>query len=421
MSMKVLFLNQTYHPDVMATAQHLTDLSLYLKEKGCEVTVVTGRRGYNDRHVLYPAYENFRGIHVHRVDSTGFGKEHFFYRILDAFTFDLLLAWKLLWLPKQDLIVAFTSPPLLGLFAIAFHWLKGGRVGQWLMDLNPDAAIAVGYLNPKSFITRFLVGVFRFTLRHSDHLVVLDRWMKKTIVAQGAKENRIEIIPPWPVHAVVKGAPSSQNRFRAELGLEGKFILLYSGNHSVVHPLDTLLGAALALGNQSDVVFVFTGSGLRTEDVARFKARHGLINILQLPYQPREALADSLGMADLQVVVMGDKVSGLVHTSKIYGILASQRPYLAIAPRESHLVDLLKECPYGFHAEQGDVEGVLSAIEKAKALTASEKEEYATQNLSYLQTHFRAEDCMEAFYSAFALDRVPERAPLLVSEEVAGS
>jgi colanic acid biosynthesis glycosyl transferase WcaI len=409
---RVLFLNQTFYPDVMATAQHLTDLSLFLTEKGCEVTVVTGRRGYNDRGVIYPARETFRGITIHRVHSTGFGKEYFFYRILDAFTFDLLLAWKLLWLPRQDLIVAFTSPPLLGLFAIGFHWLKGGRVGQWLMDLNPDAAIAVGYLNPKSWITQFLIKVFRFTLRHSDHLVVLDRWMKKTIVRQGAREESIKVIPPWPVHEVVAVAPSSQSRLRKELGLEGKFIILYSGNHSIVHPLGTILEAALALKDQTDVVFVFAGSGLRTEDVAKFKETHGLTNILQLPYQPREALADSLAMADLHLVVMGDKVSGLVHTSKIYGILASGRPYLAIAPQESHLVDLLKECPYGFHAEPGNVTGVLSAIERVRAMTSSEKEVYAQQNLNYLQSHFGALDCMETFYSAFVPFPAPENIPL---------
>jgi uncharacterized metal-binding protein len=38
--MKVLLLNQCFYPDVVATAQYLTDLALELRNAGHDVTVV---------------------------------------------------------------------------------------------------------------------------------------------------------------------------------------------------------------------------------------------------------------------------------------------------------------------------------------------------------------------------------------------
>jgi hypothetical protein len=46
--MKVLLLNQCFYPDVMATAQHLTDLAVALVREGHEVTVVASDRGYDN-------------------------------------------------------------------------------------------------------------------------------------------------------------------------------------------------------------------------------------------------------------------------------------------------------------------------------------------------------------------------------------
>src|SRR5690606_4951397 len=147
---------------------------------------------------------------------------------------------------------------------------------------------------------------------------------------------------------------------------------LYSGNHSIAHPMDTILETALALRNDPDILFLFIGGGLRESDVRQFKAKHALRNIRQLPYQPPEQRQESLSCADLHVVVMGENMSGLVHTSKVYGILSTGRPYVFVGPGASHVVDLLGECPYGFHVEHGDIAGFLEILDRTKALGPSE-------------------------------------------------
>lgn len=396
--MKILLLNQAFYPDPVATAQHTMDLALFLKENGCEVTVVSGRRGYSDRQRIYAKQERVSGIEIHRVHSTGLGKKNLFTRLIDALTFDALLLWKLLRLPRHDVTISFTSPPLIGVFGTLFSIVRGGRSVQWLMDINPDAAMAVGYLKSRSWLGRALTWIFEFTLKESSHIVVLDRWMKDRVLGHGARQEQLLIVPPWTLdeeHLLI--SRFEENQFIKEFSLDNKFIILYSGNHSIVHPLDTLLEAAVRLAHDRDILFLFIGSGLRKTDVRSYVEKYRLTNVLQLPYQPRDILDQSLSSANLHVVVMGNRVSGLVHTSKIYGVLSTGKPYLFIGPRGSHVGDILSECPYGFHVEHGEVESLVEIIGRARQLTLEELRIFKENNTRYVTTHFSAQKSMSLF------------------------
>ena len=125
--MKILLLNQTFYPDSVATAQQLTDLATYLVQKGHDVSVIAGRRGYENKEAIFASRETFRGIKIYRLQTTGFGKQRFALRLFDALTFDLMLVLKLLFFPPQDIVVSFTSPPLIGFLGGCFCRFKGGR------------------------------------------------------------------------------------------------------------------------------------------------------------------------------------------------------------------------------------------------------------------------------------------------------
>ena len=183
--MKVLLLNQCFWPDVMATAQQLTDLARGLAERGHQVTVISGRRGYDDPERGFQARERWHDIEIIRVRAIAAGKSSRWRRALNFASFLVAGALRLAVLGRQDVVVALTSPPLISWLASLFTPLKGGRLVFWVMDLNPDEAIAAGWLRPESSTARILGKLLQSSMRHAARIVVLDRFMKERVLQKG--------------------------------------------------------------------------------------------------------------------------------------------------------------------------------------------------------------------------------------------
>jgi hypothetical protein len=199
--------------------------------------------------------------------------------------------------------------------------------------------------------------------------------MKGRIRAKGIAEDKLVVIPPWSHDEAIRYEDEGRVDFRAQQGLVGKYGVMYSGNHSPCHPLDTLLDAAERLAARPEIVFCFVGGGSEFHKVKSYAAGHGLSNIVCLPYQPLDKLAASLSAADLHVVVMGDAFAGIVHPCKIYNILRIGSPFLYIGPGQSHVVDILSQIEEGEGvarvARHGEVERVVEHIMEG-ALSAGE-------------------------------------------------
>ena len=115
--MNVLILNQAFYPDVVSTAQHASDLARGLTQAGHEVTVICNSRGYDDPKLRFPNQETWNRVKIVRVRSTGFGKSSKWRRAADFGTFMASCAFRLWSLPRFDVVVAMTSPPLISFVA----------------------------------------------------------------------------------------------------------------------------------------------------------------------------------------------------------------------------------------------------------------------------------------------------------------
>lgn len=376
--MRVLLLNQCFYPDVVATAQYLTDLATGLAERGHKVTAVASRRGYDNPTVRFPKREVWRGINIIRIPSLGLGKWAKWRRAADFGSYLLSCVVQLAVLPRFDLVVALTSPPLISFLGALFARCKGSRFVFWVMDLNPDEAIAAGWLQTDSFITRIMEGMLRYSLRHADSVVVLDRFMKERIVRKGIDAAKVVVIHPWSHDDVIRYDREGRQAFRERHGLAGKYVVMYSGNHSPCHPLDTLLRAAEKLKAHPKIAFCFVGGGSEFKKVQKLAREQGLRNVSCLPYQPLDKLSASLSSADLHVVVMGDAFAGIIHPCKIYNILVIGLPVLVIGPAESHISDVLRETNCNGQARvvrHGDVEMVVKhLVDSAAAETTWPRE-----------------------------------------------
>lgn len=368
--MRVLLLNQCFHPDHVATAQHLSDLALELVKAGHQVTAVASSRGYDDPTRRFPVHETWNGVEIHRIWTPGLGKKAKWRRLVDFGTFWLNAARILLFMPRHDVTVCLTSPPLISTLGTIAAKLKGGAVVPWVMDLNPDEAVAAGWLKAGGLVERTLTFIQNWSFRQASRIIALDRFMAARLVNKGVHPEVIHTDAPWSHDQAVRFDPAAREAFRAKHGLTGKFIIMYSGNHSPCHPLDTILEAADALKAESNIHFLFVGGGSEFKKVQSFQKDKALSNITTLPYQPMNELSGSLSSADLHLVVMGDPFVGIVHPCKIYNILTLGIPLLFIGPDQSHGGDLarrLGDPAYARLAQHGEVDRVVTHIREAAA------------------------------------------------------
>jgi len=354
----------------MATGQYLSELAAALAERGHQVTVVTGRRAYDQTDNIFPARENWRGVRIYRINSTRFGKTARWRRGADFASFIMNCCVRLLLLPRRDVVLALTTPPLISFIGACRAKLWRARFCYWVMDMNPDEAVAAGWLRADSTAGRMLERMSRFSFRRADRIIALDRFMRDRIIAKAIAPEKIAVIPPWSQDGDVRFDAAGREQFRKEHKLDGKFVVMYSGNHSPVHPLDTLMQAADILKADSSIMFCFVGGGSEFKRVQRWIEEGKRANVLCMPYQPLNRLSASLSAADAHAIVMGETMLGLVHPCKIYNILAVGAPVIYIGPQPSHVTEILDSPGHGHpqtRVQHGEAEVLAGQIHQLSA------------------------------------------------------
>jgi hypothetical protein len=367
-----LILTQVYTPDPAAVGQHIADAAAELARRGRRVRVITSARGYEDPSKVYPRREMLNGVDVVRVPLSSFGKSSIAIRLLAQWLFVLQAILRGLFTRNLAGILVSTSPPFCGFAGAVLSRVRGVPVKYWLMDLNPDQMIAMGKAKKGSAPVRVFEMFNRMILRQSSDIVMLDRFMLDRVRQKSVPvDGKTTVIPPWPHETTVHSIPHDQNPFRAKHDLGGKFVVMYSGNHSPANPLKTLLDGAEQLQDDDRIVFMFIGGGSGKKEVEDRIAK-GVRNIRSLPYQPLDQLKFSLSAADLHVVSLGDDVVGIVHPCKVYGAMCVSRPILLLGPDPSHVSDLINQHQIGWQVRHGDVAGIVRSIRTAAAMPPTE-------------------------------------------------
>jgi glycosyltransferase involved in cell wall biosynthesis len=236
------------------------------------------------------------------------------------------------------------------------------------MDVNPDQMIALGKLTSRSFPARAFDYLNRVALRRADDVIVLDRFMAERINSKVDVSEKLSILPPWPAVDPAEVVSHGDNKFRKEHGLDGKLVIMHSGNHGPSNPLTTIIQAGKRLCDDPRLVLLFVGGGIGKKEVEDA----GCPNIRSLPYQSRDVLEQSLAAADVHVVTVGDDVKGIVHPSKIYGAMAVARPILLIGPAENYVADILRNNDIGWHVNHGDVDGAERILREILSMDPTE-------------------------------------------------
>jgi glycosyltransferase involved in cell wall biosynthesis len=361
--MRILILHQFFYPDHSAVSQLMTDLAENLVERGIEVTALAGRGRYNGGVKLAPR-EEYKGVKIERAWTTSYGKGSFVGRLTDYLSFYLSATWKLLRVPRHDILLTLSHPPLIGLIALLVGRLRGMKVVALVQDIHPDLAIALGTIGARNPAALFLNWLNCIALRGADRIIVLAECMRKRIAAKvgDGRSSRIDVIHNWADGSVIRPLNGGINPFVVEQDLGGKFVVLFSGNFGHVNEFTTVLKTARRLCDRTDIIFLFVGDGVKASEIKNFSQENNLQNIRLLPYQPREGLCQSLAAGQAHLTTLGEGLAGLSVPSKTYGILAAGRPVLFVGDTDSDVAHLVKENNCGEVVNAGEDERLAKVI-----------------------------------------------------------
>jgi glycosyltransferase involved in cell wall biosynthesis len=358
----IVLINRYFHPDLSATSQMASDMAFAMVRFGYDVRIVTSRQRYERPGERLPARECTQGVYIRRVWTTRFGRSRLVGRVVDYLTFYLsAFVASLLLVSKGDIIVAKTDPPLISVVAWAVARLRQAKLINWLQDLFPEVALAVG-IRPGRGVTRGLVWLRDLSLRAAEINVVLGGRMQQRLEHNGISAPRIEVIPNWADGAKIRPIPRENSGLRWDWGLEERFVVGYSGNLGRAHEFQTMVEAMKRSREDGGIVFLFIGGGSGMQDLKDEVTQAALRNAHFLDYQPAERLAESLSVPDVHLVSLRPELEGLIVPSKIYGIMAAGRPVIFIGDPAGEVGRLITECGCGFSVRVGDIDALVSCL-----------------------------------------------------------
>src|ERR1051325_5777238 len=255
--MHVLIINQTFYPDIAATAQLMWDLAQSLSAGGNRVSVVTSRVAYGRKDRFAP-FERVGRIEIHRGAQTSFATASTMGRACDFLSFYPTQLLKISSLGAPDAVVVLSSPPMVGMLGmLAKEFAAAGRKPRfvsYIMDLYPDAALAMGLLQEGSGPHRLLWRMTQRTLSVLDAIIVPGRGvMQRVVDVYGQHRSKINVVSSWADSRELTPLPKSDNPLATELGLADSFNVVYSGNLGLAHDVDTLIRAIEKMRNDAGV------------------------------------------------------------------------------------------------------------------------------------------------------------------------
>jgi len=366
--MKVLFLSHYFPPEVNAPASRTYEHCREWVRNGHQVTVVTCAPNH-PRGVVYPGYRNRLwqretrdGIDVVRVGTYISANEGFARRSLGYLSFLFACACVAPFLPRADVLVT-TSPQFFnGLAGYPVRLIK--RI-PWVLeirDLWPESVLAVGAVRNRLLI-RLLSALELFAYRSCDHIVPVTEAFRRYIAGRGIAAEKISVVRNGVDLGFYHGQEADAQALRAQLGLQGKFVVSYVGTHGMAHGLETVLEAAVRLREHPQIAFLLVGDGAERRRLLALRDQLGLTNVTMLDQQPKQRMPEIWALSDASLVLLRKlPLFETVIPSKIFESMAMRKPIILGVSGEA--CDIVNEAQAGLAIEPENAASLAAAARR---------------------------------------------------------
>jgi glycosyltransferase involved in cell wall biosynthesis len=179
-----------------------------------------------------------------------------------------------------------------------------------------------------------LQGLAGFLYKQAARVVVVTEAFADRLAQQGIPRAKIAVIPNGADTQFF--APRENPGARAELGLNGGFVVAYVGSHGLSHGLHAVLDAAAL---QPEVTYLLVGDGADRERLLRERDRRGLRNVVMRPSVSKAEVPDVYAAVDACLVPLRDvPIFETFVPSKLFEVLAAGRPVIGAVRGEARQI-----------------------------------------------------------------------------------
>lgn len=361
---RVIIISELYYPEQNATGYFLTGIAEALAlDRESKVSVLCAQPSYNQRTKKSPKHEFRHGVQIRRCPTTTLDPHTRCGRLCNFLTVSMSLGLTaLLTIQPGDTVLGVTNPPLLPYLLWPVCWLRRAKFVLLVHDMYPEVLVPLRLLNKTSLLYKLLSWVSGRLYAYSDTVVALGRDMEKLIRASSGGRANIAVIPNWGDTQPAPNAATTANRLLKFLGISDRFIIQFSGNHGRTHDLETILSAARLLQNERTIHFLFIGEGSSKAAAVRLAKSWNLQNVTFTGFVDRSELPTALTASHISVVAFKPGMTGISVPSRLYNLMAAQRPIIAVVDEDSEVAEVIRETQAGVLVQTESPRALADAI-----------------------------------------------------------
>jgi len=352
--MRFLILTQYFPPETGAAQVRLKELAKGLQRQGHEVVIVTAFPNHPSG-VIPPKYRGYwsmkdevEGLPVYRTWVYPVQRGRFWKRLLNYFSFTFSSLWGILKAGPCDVLFVESPPLFLGMTAVLGSWIKRARLVFNVSDLWPESAVALGLVTNKTMI-RMTEALETWLYNRSWKLSAVTIGIRDTWIKRGIPAEKIAFLPNGVNLELFRPLPPDQE-FKEKLGLQDKFVLVYTGTMGYAQGLESVLEAANQLRSEPQYHFLFLGDGTEKPKLEEMAKEMKLPNVQFLGFQPVTDMPRYLSLAAGSIIPLKKlKLFEGARPSKMFPAMGCAVP--VIYSGEGEAVELVREAGAGFTVE----------------------------------------------------------------------
>jgi glycosyltransferase involved in cell wall biosynthesis len=394
--MRILILSIYHDPEPIPKTG---ELARELQRRGHDVTVVTAFPHYPSGQ-LYPGYrlalwrrEVREQVRVLRTFIYPYHGRRGSLRMLNYLTW-MVSSIQAAWLaPPCDVIYVWHPPLTVGISAWVISKLKRARYVYDVQDLWPESALASGLMRPGALVN-LLYMLARWVYARAPAILVVSQAQAAYLRERGVDPQKITVANHWVETSAFQ--QESGRDVRAELGWDGKFVVMFAGNLGMVQGLETVIEAAALLRHRPELLFVLVGDG---SDRARLEAlaeRQGASNVRFVGRHPQVEMPAFMRAADALLVHL--RPSGIANyaiPTKILSYLAASRPVVCATGGAAS--ELVRAAGAGITTEPGSAAGLAGAISQIASLSPDARAKLGRNGRAYLDANFEKQTVIDGY------------------------